>query len=240
MAATAMPSFEILAVQTALRQAFPPPTFKIHVVSAEQALLLKLAEHERDDDCCGCFGWKAPAARVFSELTPETARHQWTLGIRGNMLTCVRRCGQERFDPARDGVDLELESVTQRLPRAEEILMFNRWFVNGQTAAPSQAAMSKQAVGDVVPKKATGSQLSWSSTCASSSEAPTSMLSCSESIFSGCGDAPTQQSMPEAACTVVTVADEIRKLAELMREGMLTDEEFQVQKKRLLSEPLLC
>jgi len=238
MAAVAMPSFEIPAVQAALKQAFAPPTFKIHVVSAEEALLLKLPEYERDDDCWCCFGFKEPAARTFAELAPGTARHQWTLGIDGNTLTCVQKCGQDRFDAARDGVDLELESVMQRLPHAVNVLMSNRWFVNGQIAAPLQAIMPMQAVTDV-QKKATGSQLSFSSTCAPSSQAPTSMLSRSESIASGCGDAPAQQSMPQVASTGVTVADEIRKLAELMREGILTDEEFQVQKKRLLSEPLI-
>merc|ERR1712139_2514 len=63
--------------------------------------------------------------------------------------------------------------------------------------------------------------------------------------------APAQQSTPAEALKsadqvpppplaslpvlpAIGVADEIRKLAELMREGILTDKEFQVQKKRLL------
>lgn len=235
MAAIPMPSFEIPAVQAALKQAFPPPTFKIHVVGQEEALLLKLAEYELDDDCCGCFGFRTPAARTFAELAPETARHQWTLGIDGNQLTCVRKLGQERFDPVRDGIDLEQESVTRQLPYAVDALMSNHWFVNGQVAAPSQALMPMQAVPEAA--KVHGSQLSRSSTCASSSQASTSMLSRSDSLLSRCSTSTGAHGMSDAPRT--GVADEIRKLAELMREGILTDDEFQAQKRRLLSQPLI-
>jgi len=199
------------------------------------ALLLKIAEHEIEADCHGCFGFKTPAAITFEELAPETARHQWMLGVDGNQLTCVRKCGQvDWYKHAEVGsvIDEEQESVTQWLPYAVDALMRNNWFINGQTLAPAQATMPMLAASGALPEKQIDLSASQASTLLQAS-----MLSQSASLFSYNGNAAMQQGMFEAPRT--SVADEIRKLAELMREGLLTEQEFQAQKKWLLSEPIM-
>lgn len=228
------PSFENAQVQLALERAFPPPTMKVHVLGATEALLLKLAEYEPDDDCCGCWGLRPPAARTFEELAPATARHQWTLGIDGMILTCARKCGDERFDPVRDGIDLEQESVTQCLPGAVQLLLDHRWFVDGgalEAAAPAQSAMPAMF-------KKMDSMMSTASTAAPLSlRAPLSHISSADgSYITSPGDVQMQS---QKRVTEVLVADEIRKLAGLMKEGLLTDDEFQTQKRMLLSQPLI-
>lgn len=228
------PSFENAQVQLALERAFPPPTMKVHVLSATEALLLKLAEYEPDDDCCGCWGLRAPAAKTFEELAPATARHQWALGIDGMVLTCARKCGDERFDPVRDGIDLEQESVTRCLPGAVQLLIDHRWFVDGgalEAAAPAQSAMAPAMF------KKMNSMMSSASTAAPPPSFPLSHISSAGVSFSTTpGDVQMQS---QKRVTEVLVADEIRKLAGLMKEGLLTDDEFQTQKRMLLSQPLI-
>jgi cold shock CspA family protein len=128
-----------------------------------------------------------------------------------------RRADPEQADDASTVASLSLDTVT----------------------APLQVTAPKQ-VPTVLPKEDEGSPKSGTS---GEWDAPK------------CGEwAPTQKSTPAEASLesadqvpppplapppmppcAIGVADEIRKLAELMREGILTDEEFQVQKKRLLN-----